>query len=341
MHRKLAAIVAADVVGYSRLFSNDEETLLRSLEQLRTNYIVPKASAYSGRVFRFLGDGTLVEFDSVLHAVEFAIDVQKTLAERYQANPQNFPIRLRIGINLGDVVFEQADMHGDGVNIAVRLEALAEPGGICLSDSVYAQIKHKISDNFSFIGPQSLKNIVDPVHVWRWQPNSDTKIAIPSGDLNYGSTDVGGRRILDPKIVDLLLRLHARSALLAISDALDAMIDEMEDRVRTEQLYHHITQQLYFARSMLNGVYVERADKIQDDSVNELSEQTLGEFVASMLNDKDIGYVFKVIPELHKIFAGDQSLMIGRKRFLNLVRQFHNEDYIIQCRNRIKYAAID
>lgn len=341
MHRKLAAIVAADVVGYSRLFSDDEETILQALEQLRTGYLVPKASAYSGRIFRFLGDGTLLEFDSVLHAVEFAIDVQKRLAERHQANPQNFPIRLRIGINIGDVVFEQADIHGDGVNIAVRLEALAEPGGICLSDSVYAQIKHKIADKFSFIGPQSLKNIVDPVHVWRWRPHPDAKTLVPPGERDYGSTDVSGRRILDPKIVDLLLRLHARSALLAISDALDAMIDENEDRVRVEQIYHHISQQLYIARSMLNSVHVERTDKAQDISINEVSEQTLSEFVASMFNDKDIGYAYKIAPEVQNILSGDQNLMVGRKRFLNLVRQFHNEDYIIQCLNRIKYAVID
>lgn len=341
MRRKLRTIVAADVVGYCRLLSEDEGATISAIDLLRTNFIAPKASAYSGRIFRLLGDGTLLEFDSVLGAVEFAIELQRSLAEHNAANPQQFPIVLRIGINLGDVVVENNEIHGDGVNIAVRLEALAEPGGICLADSVYVQIKHKVAGSFISIGPRSLKNIVDPVHVWRWRqpPNVDGTKSIEQ--LNDDSASFSGQHILEPKVVDLLLRLHARSALLAVSNALDAIIDEKEDRVRIEQLYYHISEQLQLARSMLNCIQVERVDNYREISTSGVKRQTMGEFVSSMFNDSKIGFAFKIIPEAQAILASDQNLMIKRKRFMDLVRQFNNEDYIARCRSVIKFAFID
>lgn len=341
MRRKLTTIVAADVVGYSRLLSEDEGATLSALELLRTQYIGPKAVANSGRAFRFLGDGTLLEFDSALGAVEFAIDVQRSLSDYNAANPQHIPLLLRVGINLGDVVFENGDIHGDGVNIAVRIEGLAEPGGICLTDSVYSQVKHRIGSSFVSMGSRSLKNIVDPVLVWRWRPASGVPASETIEKLEDGSKAFKGQHIIDPKLVDVLLRLHARSALLAMSNALDSIADEKEEQIRFDKLYLHIGEQLHQARELLNTIKVERIDNHRELSTSGAQQQTMGEFVASMFNDSKIGYAFKIVPEAQAILAAGDSFMVKRKRLLDLVRRFHNEEFMARSRALIKYAYID
>jgi class 3 adenylate cyclase len=341
VRRRLTTIVAADVVGYSRLLSEDEGATLSALEVLRTQYIGPKAAAYSGRTFRFLGDGTLLEFDSALGAVEFAIDVQRSLSEYNIANPQHIPILLRIGINLGDVVIENGEIHGDGVNIAVRLEALAEPGGICLTDSVYSQIKQRVGSSFISIGSRSLKNIVDPVLVWRWRPAFDVCPSETIGRLEDGSREFKGQHIIDPKLIDVLLRLHARSALLAVSNALDAIADEKSEQIRFDKLYLHFGEQLHQARELLNTIKVERVDNHRELSTSGARQQTMGEFVASTFSDSKIGYAFKIVPEAQAILATSDSFMVKRKRLLELVRRFHNEEFLTRSRALIKYAYID
>ncbi len=341
MRRKLTTIVAADIVGYSRLLRDDEQATLSAIENLRTNLIGPKVGLYSGRIFRFLGDGTLLEFNSVLGAVEFAIDLQHSLNDFTPANARQYPILLRIGVSLGDVIIENDDIHGDGVNIAVRLEALAEPGGICLADPVYSVVKHKLASNFVSIGPRSLKNIKDPIHVWRWRspPGVCSHLPAESPDEVRPSND--GEYMLAPKLIDLILRLHARSALLAVSNALDAVIHENEDRANVEQLYYHISEQLHLARSLLNDIQIERDE---DDNPDGLApgprRQSMGEFVAGVFNDSKIGYVFRIIPEAQAILTSHESMVVKRKQFMALVRRFHNEDYILQCRRLIKSASI-
>lgn len=341
MRRKLMTIIAVDVVGYSRLLSENETATLSAIESLNKEYIEPKASKYYGRVFRFLGDATLLEFDSAYGAVKFAIDLQRSLSERKAAKSDENTLILRIGVNLGDVVIEDHDLHGDGVNIAVRLEALAEPGGICLTDAVYRQVKHKIPENFVSIGPRTFKNIADPIHAWRWRPQAHINHVVPE-DQSWGyRLGLDGRYVLDPKMIDLLLQLHARSAMLAVSDAFDAIVDETAERAKIEQLYYHISEQLHLAQSILNKIQIERVDHYQEISSSGTKQQTMGEFVSSMLNDSKIGYGFKIIPEAQAILAGDQTLLVKRKRFIELVRQFHNEEYIAQCRSIIKYAFTD
>jgi class 3 adenylate cyclase len=340
VRRKLTTIVAADVVGYSRLLSEDEGATLSALELLRTSFLGPMSEAHGGRIFRFLGDGTLLEFESALGAVEFAIALQRGLADYNKTNPHQIPILLRMGINLGDVVIENDDMHGDGVNIAVRLEALAEPGGICLADSVHAQTKQRLRSGFFSIGTRSLKNIADPVLVWRWRPGPDTQTPDSVHRLEDGSGGFKGQHILDPKIVDLLLRLHARSALLAVSNALDAIADE-KGAVKFENFYFHIGEQLHLARDLLYAVKVERIDNHREYSTSGAQQQTLGEFVSSMFNDSKIGYAFKIVPEAQAILATEEPFIVKRKKFLDLVRRYHNDDFIIQSKKLIKYAYID
>src|SRR6201993_550460 len=165
--RRLAAILAADVAGYSRLMGADEEGTLDRLKVLRRELADPKIKEHRGRIVKTTGDGLLVEFGSVVDAVRCAVDVQREMAERNTAVAAERRIEFRIGINLGDIIKDRGDIHGDGVNVAARLEALAEPGGICVSRVVRDQVRDKLDFGFEDRGEQQVKNIARPVRVYR------------------------------------------------------------------------------------------------------------------------------------------------------------------------------
>jgi len=165
--RKLVAILAADIAGHSRLMGADEPGTLARLKQCRRELIDPKNKQYRGRVVKTTGDGILIEFPSVVDAVSCAIEVQQGMGERNADVPEEKRIAFRIGINLGDVIVEGRDLYGDGVNIAARLEGLAEPGGICISQTVLNHARGKIAFDVDDLGEQALKNIVQPIHVYR------------------------------------------------------------------------------------------------------------------------------------------------------------------------------
>ena len=176
MKRRLAAVFAADVVGYARLVRADEEGTLTRLKALQNGVIDPEIARHQGRIVKLMGDGMLVEFGSVVDAVRAAVETQRAVAGRNAQVPEDKRIVFRIGINLGDVVIDGDDIHGDGVNVAARLEGLAEPGGICVSGSVYDQVRDRIDIPFEDFGEQEVKNIDRPVRVWRWVAQ-DTAIA--------------------------------------------------------------------------------------------------------------------------------------------------------------------
>jgi len=165
MKRKIAAIFAADIAGYSRLVAEDEEETLRRLASYRavTDDFIAKGS---GRIFNTAGDAVFAEFPSAVDAVRCAIDIQESLRTRNRAYPPSRQMHFRIGITIGDVVERGGDLLGDGVNIAARLEGLAEPGSICVSHSVYEQVSNKVSVRFADIGKQQVKNIPTPVHAY-------------------------------------------------------------------------------------------------------------------------------------------------------------------------------
>src|SRR5262245_44981684 len=165
--RRLAAILAADVVGYSRLMEQDEATTLVTLKARRKELLEPAVTRHEGRVFKFMGDGVLVEFGSAVNALECAMTIQRGMAEANHAAPANERIELRIGINLGDVVVEGGDLFGDGVNVAARLQEVAQPGGICVSASIYDQIRTKVALAFDDLGERQLKNIATAVRVYQ------------------------------------------------------------------------------------------------------------------------------------------------------------------------------
>jgi adenylate cyclase len=166
-NRKLAAILAADVVGYSRLMGVDEEGTLARLRAHRRALVDPKIKEHHGRIVKTTGDGMLVEFASVVDAVRCAVEVQRGMAERNAGVPQDKRIEFRIGINLGDIIVQDKDIFGDGVNVAARLEALAEPGGICVSRAACDQVRDKLGFSFEDIGEQAVKNIARPIHAYR------------------------------------------------------------------------------------------------------------------------------------------------------------------------------
>jgi TolB-like protein/class 3 adenylate cyclase len=167
VERKLTTILAADVVGYSRLMAADEAGTLAQLKAHRKELIEPKAAAYHGRVVKLIGDGILMEFGSVVDAVTFAVEVQRAMVLRNSDVPEDQRITYRIGINIGDIIVEGDDIYGDGVNVAARLEALANPGGICVARNVHSQVEAKVDLAFKDLGEQEVKNIPKPVQVFK------------------------------------------------------------------------------------------------------------------------------------------------------------------------------
>src|SRR6516225_7140353 len=165
--RRLAAILAADVASYSRLMGADESGTLQALKAIRAELIDPTIAAHSGRLVKTTGDGLLVEFSSVIDALRCATEVQTSMAERNASVPADKRIEFRIGVHQGDVVIEDDDIFGDAVNIAARLEGLAEPGGICVSARVRGDAAGKLDLAFEDMGPQELKNIARPLRVYR------------------------------------------------------------------------------------------------------------------------------------------------------------------------------
>jgi len=170
LERRLAAILAADVVGYSRLMSADEEGTHLRLLAYRREVIAPKVREHRGRIVKHTGDGALVEFGSAVDAVRCALEMQRVIRARNADLPQDRRIKLRIGVNLGDIIVASDDIYGHGVNVAARLESLAPPGGICISADAWRHVRGVIAAKFVDLGEQRLKNIPDPAHVFAVAP---------------------------------------------------------------------------------------------------------------------------------------------------------------------------
>src|SRR5918995_1122686 len=167
MDRKLAAILAADVVGYSTLMERDEAGTFERLQAHRKDLFEPEVARHHGQIFKLMGDGMLAEFGSVVDAVECAVSLQRGLAERNAAVPEDQRIRVRIGINLGEVIVEGEDRYGEGVNVAARLQQLADPGGICVSGKVAREVEKKLAFGFEPMGDQQVKNMSEPIACYR------------------------------------------------------------------------------------------------------------------------------------------------------------------------------
>jgi class 3 adenylate cyclase/pimeloyl-ACP methyl ester carboxylesterase len=167
--RRLAAILAADIAGYSRLMGEDEAATVRDLKAHQA-VVLPVVGRYGGRIIDTAGDGILAEFPSVINATECAVEIQTIMATRNEGAPESRRMRFRIGINLGDVIHDETRIYGDGINVAARLEGIAEPGGICISRQVFDQVSRALKADFQALGPRTLKNIAQPVDVFAIAP---------------------------------------------------------------------------------------------------------------------------------------------------------------------------
>ena len=181
VERRLAAVLAADVAGYSRLMGSDEEGTLARLKVVRKALVDPVIASHRGRIVKTTGDGILVEFASAVDAVRGAVEVQRGMAEQNAALPQDKRIEFRIGIHIGDIIIDDNDIFGDGVNVAARLEGIAEPGGVCMSNDAYRQVRGRVDIVCDDMGPQPLKNIAEPMQAWRVRLTGQTAPAAQSG----------------------------------------------------------------------------------------------------------------------------------------------------------------
>src|SRR5712692_7138648 len=188
MERKLAAILSADVKGYSRLMGEDEEATIRTLTAYR-QVMTTLIQQHRGRVVDSPGDNLLAEFASAVDAVRCAVEVQHELKVRNAELPAQRQMEFRIGLNVGDVIVEGERIYGDGVNIAARVEGLAEPGGICLSGTVYDQVKNKLALGYEYLGEQTVKNIAEPVRAWRVQMDEAAAALVAQSVLRQASPE--------------------------------------------------------------------------------------------------------------------------------------------------------
>ena len=196
MERRLAAILSADVVGYTRLMGADEAGTLRRLTDLREKILEPLIAEHHGRVVKLMGDGLLVEFGSAVDSVACAMDWQDKVTQHEAAGDSTRVLQFRIGINLGDIIAEDGDIFGEGVNVAARLEGLAQPGGICLSDDIYRHAKGKIEARFEDIGEQRLKNVTDPVRAYN--------VSIASAAADHSASAIERLPLIDKPSIAVL-----------------------------------------------------------------------------------------------------------------------------------------
>ena len=187
MERRLAAILAADVAGYSLLMNADEDATYSAWRKARVEVIDPCIETSRGRIVKHTGDGFLAEFPTVLAAVECAVNIQEEMSLRNESVTNGRRFEFRIGINLGDIIVDDEDIHGDGVNIAARLESIAEAGGVCVSADVYHQVSNKPGFNFQDLGDRTVKNIPAPIRAYRvsrGELNSSPAVSLPEGALS-------------------------------------------------------------------------------------------------------------------------------------------------------------
>ncbi len=223
--RRLAAIMTTDVVGYSRLMGLDERGTLHALNAHRANLIDPSIAAHGGRIVKTMGDGLLVEFASVVHAVSCAVALQRGMHARNADIPPGSQLVLRIGINIGDIIIDGHDIFGDGVNIAARLEAMSSPGGICISDIAYQQVRDKLPLAFADIGPQDLKNIARPVQAYALDPAAILAADdLPPPETGRAPMGGSGGAAARPAPRDEVPRLRRRSLIIAASTVLLAIV---------------------------------------------------------------------------------------------------------------------
>jgi class 3 adenylate cyclase len=343
MERRLTAIVAADVVNYSILMGQNELGVLSTLSTLQQEVITPAVTKYNGRVIRLMGDGSLLAFNSALHAMKFAVDVQRIMAERKTAAPLDIPIDFRMGANLGDVILTENDFHGEGINVAVRLEEIAHPGGICISHSIYTQTKNALGEDLLPIGERQLKNIAEPVAVWRWQPPG-TDHAVAGAGGGGRPKPVHGRQILDPKVTSLLVDLYMKAAKLAVLEGFDELLSRPDGghALELEDLCRHFSRKLNEARAMLFQISVECGAPVGGQTTRFWApSQSMSDFIAHAFDSGDIFLSVNVLVKIQEVLQSAGSTCGKRAELQLMIHHVLHENRVPQIKSQIKFAFVE
>ena len=322
VERRLAAIFAGDIAGYSRLMGADEEGTLSRLNAHRREFLEPKVADHRGRIVKRTGDGILIEFASAVDAARCAVEIQQGMIKRNASVPQNRRIEFRIGIHVGDVIIEDGDIFGDGVNIAARLEGIAQPGGICISDDAYRQVRGKLDANFQDAGEQELKNIAQPVRVYQLQPSGGTseaprlalldKPSIAVLPFQNMSGDPGQEDFADGMVEDIITSLSKVHRLFVI--ARNSTFTYKNRPVDIRQVARELG-----VRYVLEGSVRRAGDRLRVAA--ELIEAVSGTHVWAERYDRPVRDVFDVQDEITKeivlalsieLTDGERARVFGR-----------------------------
>jgi adenylate cyclase len=337
LERRLAAILAADVVGFSRLMGEDEVGTLERLKSLRKETVQPSITARRGRIVKLMGDGLLAEFSSVVEAVQCAIDIQSSMSAREADAPDKRHIRLRIGVNLGDIIAEGLDIYGDGVNVAARLEGLAEPSGICISDKVYEEVRDRLEVSFEDMGELEVKNIDRPVRVWRWSaensheaprprresdlPTESEKISIAVLPFSNMSGDPGQEYFSDGITENIITDLARFRDLMVI--ARNSTFAYKGKDVKTQDVSRELG-----ARYILEGSVQKSADRVRITA--QLIDGDTGGHLWAERYDRQLEDLFAVQDEVTERIVGTLASGWGgrlRKAWQNRVERKGTENF--------------
>jgi adenylate cyclase len=322
VERRLTAIFAGDIAGYSRLMGADEEGTLSRLNVHRREFLEPKIADHRGRVVKRTGDGILIEFASAVDAARCAVEIQHGMIKRNASVPQDKRIEFRIGIHVGDVMIEDGDIFGDGVNIAARLEGIAQPGGICISDDAYRQVRGKLDANFQDAGEQELKNIARPVRVYQLQPSGGAseaprlalldKPSIAVLPFQNMSGDPGQEDFADGMVEDIITSLSKVHRLFVI--ARNSTFTYKNRPVDIRQVARELG-----VRYLLEGSVRRAGDRLRVAA--ELIEAVSGTHVWAERYDRPVRDVFDVQDEITKeivlalsieLADGERARVFGR-----------------------------
>jgi adenylate cyclase len=309
LERRLAAILACDVAGYSRLMNNDEEGTLAALKLCRRELLDPKIAEYRGRVFKLTGDGALAEFVSTVDATRCAIQIQRSMAERRSFAPDERRIEFRIGIHVGEVIIDEGDLYGDGVNIATRIESLAPSGGLCLSENAYNQIKGKLALDVTDMGRQQLKNITQPVRVYSVRigevpalPPHLPKATIAVLPFENLSGEPDRKRLADGVSEDIITELSRFSSLSVIARNSSIQYKDKGQDIR-------LVGNELGARYLLEGSI--RSGDGQLRITAQLIDAQTGTHLWADRYDRKLKHAFRVQDEIARVIAAKLAALIN------------------------------
>ena len=277
VERRLAAILASDMVGYSRLIEVDEEGTLARQKAHRSEFIDPKIAEYNGRIVKSTGDGLLLEFASAVDALRCAVDIQRTIAEREAEVPEDRRIRYRVGINVGDIVIDGDDILGAGVNIAARLEGIADSGGICISRAVYDQVHSSVDEVFEDIGEQKVKNIVAPISTFKINLGTEApKQKTAPGDLTEAQQEIRFCASADGTLI-AYAKVGSGSPLVKAPNFLNHLEFDWQSPV-----WRHLLRELAHAHTLFR--FDQRGNGLSDWDAEDISLDAFVQDLAAMVD---------------------------------------------------------